>query len=75
MDRFFTVYAQQLLAVVSDPANGYMYGPDEVPTVVAKMRDAVLNRSYNKDGLAFKRTCKVLGIPYTYAGINNFVGG
>lgn len=73
MEKFFKVYEEQLREVVSNPANGYSYGVELVPTVVQKMRAAVLNGSYNKDGIALKRTCKILGIPYTYAGISSYV--
>ena len=69
LDSFMAIYQQQLLDVVSRPDSGYSYGPELVPTVVAKMRAAIAARTYNKEGLAFKKTCKVLKIKHTYTDI------
>jgi hypothetical protein len=40
LDSWMGVYETKLMEVVSDPKNGYCYGPSEVPGVVAKMRDS-----------------------------------
>jgi hypothetical protein len=81
IDTFMAVYERHLTAVISDPKNqyseanpgGYCYGPEAVPGVVSKMRGAFLAGTFNKDGLAIKRACKELGIPYTYAGIKAYL--
>jgi hypothetical protein len=75
IDKFMQVYEKHLSAVVSYPTSGYCYGIEEVPNVCAKMRVAILQKSHNKDGLAFKRTCKELSIPYTYTGIDAYMKG
>lgn len=37
------------------------------------MRRAIRKNSFNKDGRAFKATCKRLKIAHTYKAINNFI--
>lgn len=74
-------YEKQLLAVVlaeqikPASARAYAFGPGLVPTVSDRMKVAFQAKTYNKDGLAIKRTCKAFGIPYTYTAINNFIAG
>lgn len=41
--------------------------------LAVKMTDGLLAGTANKDGEGIKRTCKVLGIPYTYAGIKTYL--
>lgn len=74
-EKWMEVYAKHLLEIVSDPKNGYLYGPEAVPAVVAKMRRAFEGRSYNKDGKAIQRTCRDLGIPYSYKAIDAYFRG
>ena len=38
-----------------------------------KMMQAIVNRSFNKEGRAILATCKVLGIPHTYKGIYTYL--
>lgn len=73
LSTFMAIYADHLRDVVSDPTNGYWYGVDAVPQVVGKMYIALRENTYNHDGLAFKRTCKSLGIKYTRKAIEEFL--
>jgi hypothetical protein len=42
--------------------------------VAERMIAAIYRKSFNKDGLAIKATCKALGIKSTYQAINEFLG-
>lgn len=72
-DRFIDAYASHLRHCVTELPGQYTYGIDKVPAVVGRVADAIRRRSYNKDGLAFKRTCKQLGIKHTYKAIAEFI--
>lgn len=74
LEIFMTEYAQQLKKAVETKPDFYHFPVSNVPVVVQRMREAIINKKYNKDGFAFKWTCKALNIRYTYTGINNFVG-
>lgn len=43
--------------------------PEQMAT---NMTNALVTGTANKDGKGIQRTCKVLDIPYTYAGIKAF---
>ena len=67
------VYEPALLAAVVKYPTEYSLMPEQVPGVAVKMRAAFEKGSYNKDGRAVKATCKSLGIPHTYAAINEYL--
>lgn len=73
-DRFLNEYKKQLLLAVKEHPVEYAYPVSQVPTVVAKMEQAFIKRTYNKDGHAIKATCKALNIGYTYRDINKYLG-
>lgn len=79
LETFITEYAKQLDRVIKEDESlppeerEYYYDSDRVPGVVEKMKVAIAKGSFNKDGKAIRATCKVLGVPYTYAGIAAFV--
>jgi len=73
-DKFLNEYKKQLLLAVKNRPTEYGYPVSQVPTVVAKMEQAFIKGTYNKDGYAIKATCKALNIGYTYRDINNFLG-
>jgi hypothetical protein len=75
LDRFMEVYAKHLADVRREYPDQYAWPETLLPTVVERMRAAVARGSYNKDGYAFKRTCKEFGIKYTYTAINEFIKG
>lgn len=72
-ERFITIYAEALKDAVKNHPDEYGYPLENVPGVVARMAAAIQRGSFNKDGKAFKTTCKFLGIPYTYKGIKDFI--
>ncbi len=73
METFITEYAKQLANAVREYPTEYLYGLDEVPSVVSKIKAAIQRGTYNKDGQAFKWTCKALKIKHTYADIRHFI--
>lgn len=73
LDTFFEVYAQKLAQYVRTKPERYDYSIDQVPIVVKKMRTAFLAGHANKEGPAFRATCKALGIPYTYKAIYTYL--
>lgn len=75
LDLWTAEYGRQLTKALAEHPQEYVYGLDLLPTVVDRMRIAFERGSYNKDGRAIKATCKVFGVKYTYAGINEFLRG
>ena len=73
LDRFMVVYERHLReAHAANPAE-YRWPIEELPTVLGRMREAIARGSMSKDSPAFKRTCKELGIKYTYTAIREYV--
>lgn len=73
METFIKEYQKQLTAAVEQNPDKYTYGISFVPEIVNRIRQAIQAGSFNKDGLAFKMTCKVLGIKHTYKDIAHFI--
>ena len=71
---FFETYRKNLLRAVLEHPSEYSWPAEDVPLVAARMEAAVLRGSHNKDGYAFKQTCKELGIKHTYKAIDAFLG-
>jgi len=72
-ETFGKLYEQNLTQAVLNYPEEYVWPVENVPTVAKKMLDAVVKNSYNKDGRAFKATCKQLGIKYTYKAIDEYL--
>ena len=72
-DKFFREYRTQLEQAVILHPDEYSFPVELCDKVWFRMRDAVLRGSFNKDGYAFKTTCKNLGIKYTYKAINEYL--
>lgn len=79
--NFREVYAEELARAVEQYPDEYpwAHGGTTLPRstveeVAARMFGAMARGTFNKDGRAFKATCKRLGIPYTYAGIVAYNG-
>lgn len=68
-------YHANLADCVRDYSTDYCYPVEHVPVVVNKMRMAIERGSYSKEGRAFKRTCKQLGIKHTYKAIEEYLTG
>ena len=75
METFLAEYEKQLTLAVQNFPQEYGFGVEKVPYVIAKFRIAISEGTFNKDGRAFKATCKALKIPHTYKAINNFIFG
>jgi hypothetical protein len=73
-DTFVQVYTEQLEKAIRNYPDEYAFPVENVPAVVAKMSAGFKNKTYNKDGRAFKATCKILNIKYTYTAINEYLG-
>lgn len=73
--EFMAEYEHQLGAVVREDAakplgtREYYYGVSYVPAIAERVKEAIQRGSFSKDGEAFKRTCKALGIKHTYKAI------
>ena len=72
--KFKDMYLESLLECIHQYPNKYYYGEPEAMAVCDKMFDAFMKHSANKDGMAVKKTCKKLGISYTYKSINEYLG-
>lgn len=70
--KFSEVYTKNLEKAVRERPDQYNWPVANVPTVAAKMLAAVDRGSHNKDSLAFKWTCKELGIRHTYKAIEEY---
>jgi hypothetical protein len=72
---FAECYERNLRKALKTRPDKYMWPVENVPVVVKKMLDAVDRGSFNKDSLAFKWTCKELGIKHTYQAIREYWNG
>jgi alpha-D-ribose 1-methylphosphonate 5-triphosphate synthase subunit PhnI len=68
---FMEVYEEKLIE--ARRRGDYEWPESELPQVLARMRAAIERGTANKDGPAFKATCKALGIKHTYQAINSFI--
>lgn len=69
---FFAEYSKQLeIAIKAHPEQ---YFPiEKLPVVLIRIDAAIRCGGFNKDGHAFKATCKMLGIPHTYKAIDAYL--
>ena len=72
-ELFERTYTEELTAAVLAHPDVYTWPIDAVPQVSARMMFAIDRKSYSKDSLAMRATCKKLGIKYTYTAIDAFV--
>lgn len=73
LNEFCRVYAEKLKEAHATYPDDYGFRADALPTVTGKMIAAIERGSFNKDGHAFKATCKALGIAHTYKAINTYL--
>jgi hypothetical protein len=72
--RFLEVYSEELAKAVKAYPDEYPWHKDTPVVVVSeKMAHAIRKGTFNKDGRAFKGTCKRLGLAHTYKAINGFI--
>jgi hypothetical protein len=73
LTNFMSIYATNLSLARKLYPEGYCWPDSEFQTVIKRMTDAVERGSYNKDGHAFRATCKDLGIKHTYKAISEYL--
>jgi hypothetical protein len=76
-DEFVRELTKQYERLFVEQPSDYAYAARlHTPASLAeKMTASLLTATANKDGLGIKRTCKALGIPYTYKAIEQFLMG
>ena len=75
VERFYDEYVDQLTAEITAPPDEYRYPVTYAPMVARKMVLALAKGTANKDSRAIRRTCRKLGIPYTYKAIRDYLDG
>jgi hypothetical protein len=70
---FLEVYAEKLREALKLHPEQYSWPESELPKVLERMRAAIERGTFNKDGYAFKATCKELKIKHTYKAIQEFI--
>lgn len=73
LDRFMLVYEKHLKDCVSKYPSEYAWNIADLPLVVGRMYDAIVGGTFSKDSIAFKLTCKELGIKHTYKAIAEYI--
>ena len=75
LDRFITVLSDQYAQLYeSDPITYSMAKSKYSPAELAeKMTMSLKARTGSKDGKGIERTCKALGIKYTYKSIEGYL--
>ena len=71
--RFLSMYREKLAEAVVKHPNQYGWPIEELDTVMGRMIVALENGTFSMDGLAFRNTCRALGIKHTYKAINEFI--
>ena len=73
-DRFIEVLTAQYRDLfANDPEYAYSAQRTTPEALAGKMTVGLAKGSANKDGLGIKRTCKALGIKYTYTAIRAYL--
>lgn len=72
-DFFKLLYAKNLARCLVTNKEEYLYSETELPKVLERMNAAIDRTSFDKDGQAFKATCKQLGIKHTYKAISEYL--
>jgi hypothetical protein len=72
---FAALYRAKLEEAVRNFPGDYHWDPHEIDGVISRMEAAIRRGSFNKDGRAFKATCKALGINHTYKAIYTYLAG
>ncbi len=75
-DKVYRASLAQAVAEYPDEYPWFQEGVVEVEEVADRMLDSVFHYPgrWNKDGRAFKATCKTLGIRHTYKAIFAYIG-
>lgn len=73
LDIYLTTYKKHMKAVRIEKPEYYAWPMDQLDIVAQRMCEAITKGNYNKDSLAFRRTCKELGLKHTYKAIGAFI--
>ena len=73
LELFLKAYKESLIHARSQFPLDYLWSADFIPTVLERMKEAIINGTFNKDSHAFKLTCKKLNIKCTYKAINAYI--
>lgn len=72
-ELFLCTYKMNLEQTRLEFPEQYVWPLEKLDHVFDLMVAAFDRGHYNKDGIAFRRTCEQLGIGHTYKAINEFV--
>lgn len=74
-ERFETILKDQYTQLFeADPAyKGHIARRTEPADLAKKMTEGLLAGTANKDGNGIKRTCRALGVKYTYQSISQYL--
>ena len=75
LEKFKQVYTEKLKEIRTKKPDYYLWPIEDLPLVTKRMLTAIEQGNFNKDSLAFKHTCKELGIKHTYKAIKEFTKG
>ena len=73
LNQFMAVYEPAIREAATNFPNEYFFPASHAPIVAGKMKNALINNTFNHDGRAIKITCKKLGIKHTVKAINEYL--
>ena len=73
METFITELGKQLNNCITHRAEKYAYSVEHIPGMLERFRNAIQHNAFDKEGDAFKATCKALKIKHTYKAIKEFI--
>ena len=72
-DKFLAIYTRELSKDVLAHPDQFGFEQAQVPAVALKMTTSLAKGTANKDSNAIRRTCRELGVGYTYKEIFRFL--
>lgn len=73
LEHFLSVYETQLQYCLATYPQSYHYTAAYIPMMVGKMRKALKDGTYDRNGLAFTLTCQAVGIENTYTAVKAYL--
>jgi hypothetical protein len=73
LDLFAATLTAEYVRLFETPDYAYAASCTTPGALARKMTLGLDSGSANKDGEGIRRTCKILGIPYTYKGIREYL--
>jgi hypothetical protein len=76
LDRFIAQLTTEYIALFATPEYAYAARRTDPAAMAVRMTNGLMSTppTANKDGDGIKRTCKALGLPYTYKAIRAYLG-